>query len=411
MLSTAKNPSNSKLWAIVDQSYLSAANFITMLLAARCLSVTAFAQFSLACLAVLFATSFHRTLVTQPMNILSAHSASDLASRTAALWRAHGILIPSGVLLVLAVSPLGFADPWLLASTSCYTSFLFVQEMQRRHAYTRLAIKAASNVSFIMGTAQIAALLTLVKIENHSAPTWMAALATAQLTGVVAGRLTLRPPHADTVSRKIKEVLLEHYRHSHWVIASQLVFWGSSQAYPFLIASIGTSETSAFNAGMSILNAANVLRMTLANYLPARAGRIVAEQGEQALCAYARRMLIQLLVAGFFAWIALQVIAAPLVKLLFGNKFMGAEEVLRWVALGIWASMLSVVLNAVALGLKQTRNIFASNAAGAVFTLTVGIYLTHEYGLTGAIWANVAGYVLPMAIQLNALWPMLKRNK
>lgn len=407
---SAPNPRSTKLWALADQSFLSATNFITMVLAARHLPVAGFAQFSLAYLAVLFATSFHRTLVTQPMNVLSAHSEVDLASRAAALWRAHRLLVPAGVVLVLAVSPLGFAEPWLMLSTSCYAAMFFLQEMQRRYAYTRFAIKPASQVSIVMGAVQLLSLYLLVFTNIALAGAWMAALATAQAAGIAVGYFWLRPPRTEAPSRQVIAVLREHFQHSHWVVASQLVYWASSQIYPFLVAGIGPAQTATFNAGMSVLNAANVLRMTLANYLPAQAGRIVSQHGEQALCAYARKLLIQLLIAGFCGWLILQLIAEPLIAFLFGSKFPEAVSVLRWVALGIWASMLSVVLNATALGLKQTRNIFSSNAAGAAFTLTAGIYLTHRFGLQGAIWANVIGYVLPMALQLKQLWPQLTRT-
>lgn len=60
-----------RVWALADQGMQSATNFATMVLAARALDVQSFAHFSLAYLAVLFALSFHRTWVTQPMNVLA----------------------------------------------------------------------------------------------------------------------------------------------------------------------------------------------------------------------------------------------------------------------------------------------------------------------------------------------------
>lgn len=379
-----------------------------MVLAARFLPVASFAQFSLAYLAVLFAASFHRTWVTQPMNVLGPQEGDRLAARVAALWRAHGALIPAGVLLVLMVSPLGFAEPWLLLATSGYLALFFLQEMQRRHAYTRFAIRPASTVSLAMGVVQLAALGLLVVADQRHAAWWMASLALAQGSGVLLGRLLLRVGASEGEPRSARDVLAEQLRHSRWVVASQLVFWGSSQVYPFLVAGLGATQTATFNAGMSILNAANVLRMTLANFLPAQASRIRASQGEAAVCAYARRLLARLALAGLLAWLALLALAEPLVHLLYGDKFPEAAEVLRWLSLGIWASVMSVVLNALALALDSTENIFFSNAVGTGFTLTVGLYLTHRYGLGGAIWSNVVGYLIPAAYQFIRLWPRLR---
>lgn len=399
---------SAKVWALADQACQSATNFLTMVLAARYLAVGDFAQFSLAYLAVLFAASFHRTWVTQPMNVLGAQAPESLPGRVAALWRAHGVLVPAGVLLVLAVSPLGFAEPWLLLGTSAYLALFFLQEMQRRHAYTRFVIRPASVVSLAMGLVQLGGLGVLVATGQRHAALWMSALAVAQLVGLLLGSLLLRTRTPLTGVRSAREVLNEQFQHSRWVVASQLVYWGSSQVYPFVVAGLGASQTATFNAGMSILNAVNVLRMTLANFLPAQASRIRAAHGEAAVCAYARRLLTQLAASGLLAWVALLFLADPLVHLLYGSKFPAAAEVLRWLSLGIWASVLSVVLNALALALDSTENIFFSNAVGTVFTLTAGLYLTHRFGLTGAIWSNVVGYTIPALYQFIRLWPRLR---
>lgn len=399
---------SAKVWALADQACQSATNFLTMVLAARYLSVASFAQFSLAYLAVLFAASFHRTWVTQPMNVLGAQSPDALPARVSALWRAHAALIPGGVLLVLAVSPLGFAEPWLLLATSAYLALFFLQEMQRRHAYTRFVIRPASTVSLVMGLVQLGGLGLLVAMGERHAAFWMAGLALAQLVGVLLGRVLLRAEAPLGMQRSAREVLAEQLAHSRWIVASQLVFWGSSQVYPFVVAGLGATQTATFNAGMSILNAANVLRMTLANFLPAQASRIRAQQGEAAVCAYARRLLGRLALAGLVAWVALLLLADPLVHLLYGDKFPAAADVLRWLSLGIWASVLSVVLNALALALGSTENIFFSNAVGTVFTLTAGLYLTHRFGLAGAIWSNVVGYLIPALYQFIRLWPRLR---
>lgn len=407
MVST-QPPRSAKIWALADQACQSATNFLTMVLAARYLAVDAFAQFSLAYLAVLFAASFHRTWVTQPMNVLGAQSPEALPARVAALWRGHRLLIPGGIFLLLVVSPFGFAEPWLLLATAAYLALYFLQEMQRRHAYTRFVIRPASIVSLAMGMVQLAALGLLILLGQRHAAWWMAGLALAQAVGVLLGRVLLHVERAQGAERSARDVLLEQFQHSRWVVASQLVFWGSSQIYPFVVAGLGSGQTAAFNAGMSILNAANVLRMTLANFLPAQAGRIYASHGEVAVCTYARRLLIKLALAGLLACIALQFLAEPLVHLLYGEKFPAASDVLRWLSVGIWASVLSVVLNALSLALNSTENIFFSNALGTAFTLTIGLYLTHKFGLTGAIWSNVVGYMIPASYQFIRLWPRLR---
>lgn len=404
---------STKYWALADQAVQSATNFATMVLAARYLEIETFAHFSLAYLAVLFASSFHRTWATQPMNVLGQQQPDRFASRVYALWHAHALLIPAGMLIVAGVSPFAFAEPALVAATCIYLGVFFLQEMQRRYAYTIFKIRQATLVSLAMAGVQMVGLALLVITDHDSSAEWMLQLALSQLVGVALGFVLVRPPSNPAASERqgAASVLREHFQHSRWVIASQLVFWASSQMYPFLLAGVGPVQAATFNAGMSILNVANVLRMTLANYLPAHAGRIAARQGGEALSAYTRRALKVIAAAGIVSWLVLLAVAAPVVHMLYGDKFEGAVDVLRWVALGMLASMLSVVLNAVALVFGSTRNIFVSNLLGAVFSCTAGIYLTFQYGLQGAIWSNVAGYSIPALLQFIHLWPRIRAGR
>lgn len=405
-----KRSVGDRYWALADQGMQSATNFATMVLAARALDVQSFAHFSLAYLAVLFALSFHRTWVTQPMNVLGAQRPEELSARARALWRAHAMLVPAGAVLCVAVAMFAFRDLWLLLATVAYLALYFLQEMQRRYAYTLFRIRDAGLTSLVMGCVQLAGMAALMFSGWSSGTNWMLALLLGQAGGLVTGLMLVGFPRNVLNGSEMGavEVLSAQFSHSRWIIASQLVYWASSQAYPFMIAGVDTAQAAAFNAGMSILNAANVVRMTLANYLPAHAGRVLAREGADALRNFARSALFRIAVTGALIWPVLLLLGTPLVELLYGSKFAGADKVLEWVALGMWASMFSVVLNAVALALDTTRNVFISNAAGALFSCTVGAYLTLTYGLVGAIWANVAGYVIPAVMQATHMWPHLK---
>ncbi len=380
-----------------------------MVFAARTLPVDSFAMFSLAYLAILFVASLHRTWITQPMNVLGAKAPESLQSRAGALWVGHGGLIPAGAVLLVPLSFLGFNSLYLVAASMIYVAGFFLQEMARRYAYTQFRIDHAVSITTVVSVVQLVGLFGLVSRAQLNPAIWMLWLGASQFCGAGIGALFSDLRSAVRARVRVKEVLEEQLSHSRWVIASQLVFWASSQMYPFLVAGVGASQAASFNAGMSILNAANVLRLTLANYLPAQAGRIRAQGGDVALCRYARSALLRLMLAGVVAWPVVYLLADHVVHLFYGDKFPGAAAVLRWVSLGVWASMLSVVLNAAALALDTTRNIFVSNAMGAVFSLSAGAYLTHRFGISGAILGNVVGYAIPAAWQLVYLWPRLRR--
>jgi O-antigen/teichoic acid export membrane protein len=383
-----------------------------MVMAARYLGITEFAHFSLACLAVLFVLSFHRTWVTQPMNVLGTLHPASLAGRVISLWRAHLLLIPAGVALMSIVSLFAFHEQSLLVATAFYLALYFLQEMQRRFAYTIFFVRQATMMSVAMGIIQMSGLCALVYAEDRSGWLWMAVLALSQAAGLAVGLLLIKIPKAVStqVNSGALQVLRDQFVHSRWIIISQFVFWASSQMYPFLVAGVGADQAATFNAGMAVLNAANVVRMTLANYLPAYVGRVMAKQGEVELCAFTIRAIKTVAVAGLFLWPVIYLISEPLLNILYSGKFRGADQVLTWVALGMWGSMFSVVLNATALALGTTRNIFISNASGALFSSTIGVFLTIVFGLHGAILSNVVGYSIPALLQGFHMWPRLKHG-
>lgn len=400
----------AKFWALADQAIQSATNFATMVFAARTLPIDDFARFSLAYLAILFVASLHRTWITQPMNVLGAKAPESLKARVGALWVGHSGLIPAGALLLVPLSFLGFSDRYLVAASMLYVAAYFLQEMSRRYAYTRFQINHAVSITSVISAVQLLGLLGLVSRGQVNPAIWMLMLGLSQLCGAAVGAIFSDLRGTIRSRGSMRQVLVEQLRHSRWVIASQLVFWLSSQMYPFLVVGVGVSQAASFNAGMSILNAANVPRLTLANFLPAQAGRIRAQGGDAALCRYTRKTLLRLTLAGAVAWPIVYLLADHVVHLFYGDKFPGAADVLRWVSLGVWASVVSVVLNSAALALDTTRNIFVSNAMGAVFSLSAGAYLTNRFGLSGAIFGNVLGYAIPAAWQLVHLWPRLRQS-
>ncbi len=393
---------NSRTWALLDQAAQSATNFLTMMVAARTLRPAEFAVFSLAVLATLLVASFHRAWVTQPLNVLGNTHPETYATRLAALWRAQWLLSPLAVLSFLALSILGFASPPLLISGGLYLLAFFGQELHRRAAYTGGALRRAATIGLIIGTTQLLLLTGLSSVgEGYRLASPMAMMALAQGLGWLVWSLwtkdTSAPRHVSLP--EVQATLVEQFSHSQWVIASQVVYWIASQAYPFMLAPLDKTATANFAVGSGLLNIVNIVRLTLANYLPAKCAAIERASGRSALVTFMRRELRHIAIGGAVMTALLMVAAGPVVTFIYGHQYQQAPDVVRWLWLGVWASLVSVVLNAVALAIGQTRGIFTGNLLGAAFSLTAGLFLVRQFGLWGAIAGNVLGYGIPAVWQ------------
>jgi O-antigen/teichoic acid export membrane protein len=84
-------------------------------------------------------------------------------------------------------------------------------------------------------------------------------------------------------------------------------------------------------------------------------------------------------------------LAAPIVRLVFGEPYAGAAPVLRILAWTIPLSVLGGHFRHTLISLKHTRLDAAAVAAGAVVTVGLNFLLTGRYGLGGGAVAMVAG--------------------
>ena len=390
-------------WAVYDQVLVSGANFLSTMLIAKMLSAEDFAMYSLASLAVLFFSSFQRTLITQPMNVLGAtESPAQLGRRYNALLRLQRMLIPAAVLCMVLLGTVFFPHVWIIVCSCTYLAAFFLQELVRRYHYTRNKIHLALHNDMIGYGGQLA-LLALIWIGGvHNAAFAFGALALAACIAFLVGqRLISRDAHGvDSAALPLSAVLREHWKISRWVVLSQFVYWGASQFYPFMLASWGNFRSVAdFNVAVSILNALNIVRLMLGNYLPSRVTRIYASGGKSGLRNYLLRMM---LLCGSISVVIIFILilsADWVISLLFGNKYPLAGQLIGWLAIGQFAAIIGVITNAAALALRSTQWIFYANAVGTAFSLLAGQYLIVRYGVWGAVIGAGAGASLPALIQ------------
>lgn len=390
-------------WAVYDQVLVSGANFLSTMLIAKMLSAEDFAMYSLASLAVLFFSSFQRTLITQPMNVLGAtESLPQLHGRYASLLRLQRIFIPLVVFCMILLGTVFFPHVWIIIAACAYLSAFFLQELVRRYYYTRNKIHLALCNDLIGYGGQLGLLALVWLCGAHSAAFAFAALAlSAGLAFICGQRQLIYEQRVDAnTSQPMFSILREHWKIARWVVLSQFVYWGASQVYPFMLASWGSYRSVAdFNVAVSLLNALNIVRLMLGNYLPSRVTRVYASGGKNGLRQYLLRMMFLCGSISIIIILILIVSADWLIAFLFGSKYPLAGELIAWLAIGQFAAIIGVITNAAALALRSTQWIFYANAAGTLFSLLMGQYLIVNHGVWGAVVGAGVGASLPALIQ------------
>jgi O-antigen/teichoic acid export membrane protein len=395
--------------AFVDQCIVSCSNFLVMLIIGRRLPAAEFGFFTLAMLAILFVSNLHRALLTQPLNVLGPRdSETTLGSRLAVLLGAHAVVVPVSIVIVVALSIKFFPQGHLVLGACIYLTFFFLQETLRRYWYTveRLRLAVLSDLISYGGQMVVLAIAGLYfTIDGEGSFLIMAA---ASLVATVVS-LRLAGPLRFGARATARTIVVEHWQMSRWLLLTVFALWGSSQLYPFLIASLGPASIALFAVSRNLLNVMNVVVQSVLNYLPTRATALLRQQGEGEFRRHLARTLVLTGLGSVVFVLAMQVLAYPVLHVLYRGAYDAAVPVLRMLSAGMAFSLAGAVLGSYSLAMHDSRSTFLANLGSSVFTFTGGLWLIHAHGIYGA--AIAACLSLAVAAALQGGFVMVRLNR
>ncbi|MBV8782205.1 MAG: oligosaccharide flippase family protein, partial [Phycisphaerae bacterium] len=297
------------VWALNDQILISAANFITMVLAARAMSKASFGAFTVVYAALLLANVLQSTLVTQAHNVIAATKSGysycvytsttavgqiamvvieALAAIIAALWawRTHSEYLPLLVALIPAIVG------WQL------------QEFVRRVLYTEGRIGAAFANDLISYAGQTVWVIVLWSMQALTGSSALYALAWTSLAAAVFGIWQLR----NSINLEFDaSVLLENWHFGKWLAGAELVGWMSSlNMYVWLAAKIiNTSAAGDLKAAQLVFGPTRMLAFFLGNILPIQFARELARGGDAEMdSAYRKTVAVVVPLLGLYCLLA-----------------------------------------------------------------------------------------------------------
>jgi O-antigen/teichoic acid export membrane protein len=391
-------------FVIADQAWISAASFLFAICVARVVPAGEFAVYTLAYTVALFWMALSRTFVTLPIEVLGA-----LDGRRAIERR-----IASAVKLVAVcalpifgfnalIGVVYFPDIALIAVLSVFVVLGCLHDVFRRRAYLlqshRLAL-ALDVVAYGLPLALVtAAMLTRAEPTAAMAFSLLAAGFVAVLAlSASAGGFRARIYRQDAGG--LPSLVHTNWCSTKWVILSQVVYFGGSQLYGFmLLQHAGREHVAAFGAAVSILNVFNVLRLSVQTGAQTKAARIYGTDGTGPLMGFLGQVALASGAAAILLALLLALFADQGIDLVFSGKYPEAASVLPLLAIVQVVSVLSVVSGIACNVLDRNAGTFAGHLVGTVFSLTAGIWLVHEYQLIGAAWGLATATVLPILVQ------------
>lgn len=391
-------------WTVADQGFFSLSNWLMQVLLANWLATDAeYGAFVVAFGWFLMVAVLHNSFVLEPLLVygprrfagrLSGYVGSLITISASLAVVVGAILAGIAVAYTFGGERMGANALWAFAAAA---PFILLMWTMRRSCYVelnpRLAALAGGGYMALMVGGMFAA---------HSAGILSVPIAVGilALSSILAASWLAWKQHTAVPSKALLiEASQDHWRFGRWAVLSGLLIVLPEQIYYVLLSMLNGQEGYA-DAG--VLKAIQNLFQPLLQMITAFMTLLVPVYVRQTSVAGLRRTM-RLAAVGLvgvpLAWAAF--VAAthgPLISFLYDGRY-GAEGRLVWllglvpVAYG-WFAVRGGVLAA----RERPDLLFASTAAGGIFTVTLGVLLAHFYGLWGIALAWVISALLGVII-------------
>jgi O-antigen/teichoic acid export membrane protein len=395
--------------AVIDQALISGANFLTIILLARTVSIMELGVFSLIFSVGSLISSIQSTLITQPLLILGvAHHGSEFTAYLAASFRLQFvatsittaiIAIIGLLLLTLADSPI--AEMLLIALPFFVTSQL--QEFARRALFAEDRIGAVFLNDLVSYGGRSIALFILITWGQLTSQIALVAAAATFTLGILMAYVQTKALHHRPLS--VRSISLENWQFGKWLFLGEIIQALSVRLNFYLTVSIlGTAAAGIFQAVSQITNVLNVFMYALVSILMPRFGRIFNEYGAKKLHHATIIWIIITMICASMLLCFTFVAPGKTLNILYTGRYNGYENLLmaQSAVTLMWVPTYTLL---VSLRVHRANWVFPIFTSANIATMaTIGLYLLVKYGLTGIMIASGISAVLSTAFLAGAYW-------
>jgi len=402
--------SGREIWALTDQSIVSATNFLTNVMLLRFMGLREFGVFALAWMSVMFVNSLQSALIIAPMmSIGPKQEEKDRPSYFGAVVFQEIVFVFFCFVLVFAalkVSDNFFPHKNLqqLALPLAVSAFAYqMQDFVRRYFFATRQSRRALADDALSYLTQLPILFFLHRVGHLNSVTALWTMAGTSALGIVLGWFWVEPLNFNRAW--INAISQRHWKISRWLGASSILQWTSGNL--FVIAApvyYGAAAAGVLKASQNLMGVTHVWFQGLDNVVPAETARRLREGGVHSMLAYTRSILLRW--GGLTLLFAIVMAAAPgfWLHLLYGPAMAQYGYVLRLYALLYVIMFVGAPLRACLQALEYTAPIFWSYLAMTALAFSFAFPMAKWMGLSGTMLGLLVSQVLFQSIVGVALF-------
>jgi O-antigen/teichoic acid export membrane protein len=391
--------------AMVDQTLVSAVNFLLLIAVARNAGVTQTGYYVLALRAVDFITEIQNVFLWAPYALFAPEYAQRDRKTYAGSVLIHQMLTSLATLLLIGAvafvalllnaHAVATVALWAMAaSIGTHT-----REFTRRIGFANfdfLQVLIMDSGTFLLQVIGVAMLWIAHQISGWGV---LAITSITALTGA-AGYLLLLRDRFQFDAADVLPSLRKNVSYGRWLLGSDITLLLSNQIYPWFLSAVsGAAVVALFAAAQAITNFARMFLIGAQNVLLPSSARTCASKDLRKLRGFVRRSTMTLTAGASLFSIFCLAAGKPLLKLIYGAAFASH---------GFLTFLLSLSILAMAVTLAQTFALAAARRADAnvrinviilIFHCLAGLPLARFYGAEGAAWGLALGGFLAAALR------------
>jgi O-antigen/teichoic acid export membrane protein len=397
--------------AVLDQGLFAGTNFLVNILLARWLPLDHYGAFALAFSILLFLSGFHNALVLEPMTVLGPANPKDSLMEYLGflLWIHWGLTLGLAILLLSIAGALSLAtdSPSIvhaLFALGLVLPFILLLWFFRKAFYLQQNLKGALVVNSFYSSCVIVGLMLIKSMGIAKLSNAIFVMGFASCIASVVSCCYLKPEFrkgCTDLLPNLKRVFYENWSYGRWMVAATFVHWLSGNSYyVFAAGFLGLEEAGALRALQNFVQPINNVLTALSHLFLPWASRHQAQKGFASLRMKVLEftILIAVLAAVYFLFLSLA--SVSLIGLLYNGKYNAFVSLLPLIAV---VPLITTPGIGYQIGLRVVQApwaIFASNAAGAIIAVLLGILFIPFLGLKGVVLGTILNGISQIVVTL-----------
>jgi len=389
--------------AILDQGVFSGSNFVISILLARWMSAEQYGTYAVAFAIFLFLLNFHQALLLEPMLVFG----SSVYRKSLRGYMKALLVIHLGISLIMVVGlsvaavitfKMRNADglPIALIGIAIAAPCILLFWLTKRTFYLKLAPGPSVAGALLYCALTIGGLAI---VYRHGLLSTFTALLLMGVGGLGASLtllayLSLRLPKEER-SPTISDTWSRHWRYGRWALGANAMMWIPINAfYPLVSKFGGLAQAGELKALMNFASPMLQTCAALSSLMLPYAARVMSQRACDGVNVIFRRMTLLCIACAIPYWGVLIAFEKPAFRLLYSGRYMEVAYLMPVVALASIAGSAFFGPSIVLRSLEAPKLVFAAVSVSSCAAIAVGIPLTHEFGVSGAVWSIVISEAL-----------------